>query len=160
MDIFQELSVSSQDGNLRSNEIHLLDENAEDYNPNSLDGKAKALKEDYERLHRLSTNSQPFSEFSEPKVKALWRLAQEADFSFDELESLKQELHHYEKRLEKLHHLTAELKLVDERHDFDWDHGKTDGRKKMDRKLSKHVDTVDKLHAELASKIAARHSEL
>ena len=151
--------MSSQDGNLRSNEIHLLDENAEEFNPNSLDGKAKALKEDYERLHRLSTNSQPFSEFSETKVKALWRLAQEADFSYDELESLKQELHHYEKRLEKMRHLTAELKLADERHDFDWDE-KTDGRKKMDRKLSKHVESVSRLHAELASKIAARHSEL
>ena len=115
---------------------------------NTLDGKAKALKDDYERLHRLSTNSQP-TEFVEPKVRGLWKLAQEADFTMEELESLKQELQHYEKRLEKLHHLKAEVHLVDSHLE-----------QKMDRKLAKHSDSVEKLHIELASKIAARHSEL
>ena len=79
---------------------------------NTLDGKAKALKEDYDRLHRLATNANP-TEFVEPKVRGLWKLAQEADFNNDELESLRQELHHYEKRMEKLHHLKAEVTLQD-----------------------------------------------
>lgn len=115
---------------------------------NTLDGKAKALKDDYARLHRLSTNSQP-TEFVEPKVKGLWKLAQEADFTTEELESLKSELHHYENRLEKLHHLKAGVNLID---------AHLEG--KMDRKLAKHSDSVERLHIELASKIAARHSEL
>lgn len=120
----------------------------EQYDMNTLDGKAKALKDDYARLHRLSTNTQP-TEFVEPKVKGLWKLAQEADFTTEELESLKAELHHYEKRLEKLHHLKAGVNLID---------AHLEG--KMDRKLAKHSDSVERLHMELASKIAARHSEL
>ena len=42
----------------------------------------------------------------------LWKLAQSADFSPEELESLRIELKHYEQRIKKLHHLEAELKLV------------------------------------------------
>ena len=92
-------------------------------------------------------------------------LAQEADFSDEELQSLRQELQHFEKRIEKMHHLQAELKLVDSRHSKDFDtelnNGlKTDGRKKIDRKLEKTVDNIDKMHAELTARIAARHSEL
>ena len=37
---------------------------------------------------------------------------------------------------------------------------KTEGRKMMDRKLAKHVETVSKLHESLESKIFARHNEL
>ena len=95
----------------------------------------------------------------------LWKLAQEADFTEDELESLRKELNHFEKRIEKLHYLKAELNLVDSRHkkdlDLELNNGmKTDGRKKMDRKLEKTADSIDKMHADLTAKIAARHSEL
>ena len=81
------------------------------------------------------------------------------------MESLQKELSHFEKRIEKLHHLQAEQKLVDSRHkhfdDTELNNGmKTDGRKKMDRKLEKTVDSIDKMHAELAARIASRHSEL
>ena len=107
-----------------------------------------------------------FFNFSEPKVRGLWKLAQEADFNDEELESLQQELTHFQKRIEKLHHLQAEQKLVDSRHghkhfDMELNNGmKTDGRKKIDRKLEKTVDSIDKMHAELAARIASRHSEL
>lgn len=114
---------------------------------NTLDGKAKNLKEDYDRLHRLATNSYQVVEFSEPKVRGLWKLAQEADFNHEELESVRQELEHYEKRLEKLYQLKAERKLVSD-------------SEKLDKKLAKHHLSVEKLHMELESKIAARHSEL
>ena len=124
-----------------SNEINL-----KEFDDNALDGKVKALKDDYDRLHRLATNANPI-DFFEPKVKGLWKLAQEADFNEDELQSIRDELQHYEKRLQKLHHLKAELNIVQD-------------SEKMAKKLNKHLDTVDKLHAELASKIAARHSEL
>jgi len=144
----KEFEVKSQDGNLKSNSIHLLDdEDKETFDFNTLDGKAKALKEDYHRLHRLATNANP-TEFVEPKVRGLWKLAQEADFNDEELESLRQELHHYEQRMVKLHHLKADFE-TDERLE-----------EKKNRKLAKHADSVDKLHAELAAKIAARHSEL
>ena len=41
-----------------SNHIDLNDENTQ-FDENTLTGKSKALKEDYDRLHRLATNSQP-----------------------------------------------------------------------------------------------------
>ena len=54
---------------------------------------------------------------------------------------------------------------MDSRHkkdlDLELNNGmKTDGRKKMDRKLEKTADSIDKMHADLTAKIAARHSEL
>jgi hypothetical protein len=52
----------------------------------------------------------------------------------------------------------AFLIQVDSRHDKTPD--KTDGRRRMDSKLSKHADAVDKIHQDLISKIAARHNEL
>ena len=43
-------------------------------------------------------------------------MAQAADFSAEELESIRIELKHYEQRIKKLHHLEAELKLVSDGH--------------------------------------------
>ena len=78
------------------------------------------------------------------------------------MESLREELHHYETRLSKVQYLEAELSMVDERHggEFADDESKTEGRKIMDKKLKKHMDIVDKTQRELEKKIAARHTEL
>ena len=54
----KELQAKTKDGNLMSNHIDLNDENTQ-FDENTLTGKSKALKEDYDRLHRLATNSQP-----------------------------------------------------------------------------------------------------
>ena len=170
------------DGDRQSNEIHLNDDDYEQDEAakqmsNELNEKlAKwksgkmegGIKKNYERLHRLATNTH-IGEFEEPQVKGLWKLAQEADFNAEELESLRIQLKHYEQRLQKMHHLTAELDMVDKRRGSDgneydendteyWE--KTDVRKRMDSKLTKHRETVDKLHRSLADRIAARHSEL
>ena len=48
-----------------SNHIHLNDD---DFDENTLNGKAKDLKNDFDRLHRMATNTHPV-EFTEPKVK-------------------------------------------------------------------------------------------
>jgi len=170
----KEMSENNRDGNRLSNDLHLDDDydqeeaKARKTLTNELDGKiSKDIKKSYERLHRLATNTSPMKEFEEPKVNGLWKLAQEADFNAEELQSLRKELKHYEQRLQKLHLLTAELDMVDKRrHDENdvekeeemWE--KTDGRKRMDSKLKKHKDTVDKLHTSLKNRIAARHSEL
>merc|ERR1740131_411155 len=125
--------------------------------------KGKAIKRDYERLHRLATNQPLESPFNEPKVAGLWKLALEAKFEPEELESLRQELAHYETRLEKMHFLEAELRLVDERHGGKFgpdDDDKTEGRSIMDRKLEKHISHVAKLHETLEGRIIARHNEL
>jgi len=122
------------------------------------------IKDGFDRLHKLSTNQGPNSGFSEPKVAGLWKIALEADFDEAELESLREELSHYERRLEKLRFLQNELKLVDERHDMknvsDEDEDKSEGRKTMDRKLAKNIESVKKLHNNLEDKILSRHAEL
>ena len=57
--------------------------------------------------------------------------------------------------------LERELQLVDDRNGrLDTEEDKTEGRKVMDRKLAKHVETVSKLHDTLEGKILARHNEL
>ena len=105
--------IPHSDGNRRNNEVHLNDDDNDDgedaakFLSNELDGKvAKNLKKSYERLHRLATNTHE-REFEEPKVNGLWKLAQEADFNSEELESMKKELKHYEHRLQKMHHMKA-----------------------------------------------------
>jgi len=150
----KQLQARTEDGNLLSNDIDvLMDEDSEKVDENTLDGKAKKLKQNYDRLHRLATNANP-TEFSEPKVKILWKLAQEADFDTAEMESLKQEMHHYEKRLQKLHNLKAEIDLVDQP-----DINEFVTKDKMGKKFAKHEDSVKKLHAELEAKIITRHTE-
>ena len=59
--------------------------------------------------------------------------------------------------------IERELQLVDDRQGGKFtaeDDDKTEGRKMMDRKLAKHVETVSKLHESLETKILARHNEL
>ena len=62
-----------------------------------------------------------------------------------------------------MRYLQRELELVDQRHGgqmVEEEDGRTEGRKLMDRKLAKHVETVSKLHESLESKILSRHNEL
>ena len=100
-------------------------------------------------------------------VVALWELAQEADFTDEELDSLRDELKHFQVKITKFKHLEAELKSVDQRHkkyhddeEEDVKEVKTEGRKIMDKKLIKHQEVVEGLQRDLELKIAARHSEL
>ena len=100
-------------------------------------------------------------------VPGLWQLAQEADFDSDELDSLRQELHHFQVKLDKFQFLEQEIRSVDERHGNKADEveelsggEKTQGRKIMDKKLKKHMETIDHLQKDLELKIASRHSEL
>ena len=50
----RELALQTADGNLLSNHLRVEEPG---FDPNALDGQAKALKEDYERLHRMATNA-------------------------------------------------------------------------------------------------------
>ena len=69
------------------------------------------IRDGFDRLHRIAAKGPKSEEFVEPKVQGLWKLALETDFTPDELESLKVELLHYEKRLLKLRHLQPEAAL-------------------------------------------------
>jgi len=143
---------------------------------NSLREKHRNLKDGYDRLHKISSAGEKSGEFVEPKVQGLWRMAAQADFNQEELESLHTELRHYENRLLKLRHLTGDLLRM--RKTDPEDEGEThpdpDMRLQMkldevsperadtllQERLTKQRRTVDKLHDHLEERILARHSEL
>ncbi|CAG4970065.1 unnamed protein product [Parnassius apollo] len=129
---------------------------------NLLREKHRALRDGYDRLHRIAARGPTNKEFIEPKVQGLWRIAAAANFTVDELASLKVELQHYESRLLKLRHLHADHVSNLEKH-----HSKVAAAgDKMDmfaeqqQQIKKHARKVEKMHADLESKILARHSEL
>uniref|UniRef100_A0A3B3HNG6 Low density lipoprotein receptor-related protein associated protein 1 n=1 Tax=Oryzias latipes TaxID=8090 RepID=A0A3B3HNG6_ORYLA len=65
-------------------------------------------------LHRLLTPlsvSRCLIEFREPRVIELWEAAKRANLSRDELDSLKEELHHFETKVEKHSHYKEQLEL-------------------------------------------------
>jgi hypothetical protein len=150
------LEIATNQNHVDTNEIqrHLDEEIYNIRDPNELKKRMKDLHKGLDKLHKLATNQGEFG-FREPKVSGLWRVAMEADFSDQELESLRQELEHYEKRLEKLRFLQAELELVDDRQEnySDLDNEKTEGRRVMDRKLAKSRESVDKIHDHIETKI-------
>jgi len=156
--------VMGRDGNIQSNHLHPSDdEEFHKRDDNALDGLAKEVKADYDRLHRIATNANP-KEFEDEVARSLWKLAKEADFTPEELDSLRDELHHFQARRAKMHYLEAELSMVDKRHGGEFaneeEEGKTHGRKIMDKKLKKHVELVEKAERDFERRIAARHSEL
>lgn len=145
----------------RDNENENVDKNFVD-KANLVREKHRGLRDGYDRLQRLSARGPNNKEFIEPKVQGLWRLAAAANFTVDELASLKVELHHYETRLLKLRTLHA-----DEATNFDKHRSKIAAPgDKMDhfadhqQMIKKHTRKVEKLHAELEGKIMARHTEL
>ncbi|XP_029662643.1 uncharacterized protein LOC115235150, partial [Formica exsecta] len=90
---------------------------------NLLREKHLELKNKFDRLDRLTAKGPNHRDFIESKVQGLWKIALEAKFSSEELESLKEELLHYESRLLKLRHLHTEGALEAARkrqlHDLD-----------------------------------------
>lgn len=83
---------------------------------NMLREKHHGLRDNFDRLERITAKGPNNQEFIEPKVQGLWRVASASNFSTDELASLKIELLHYESRLLKLRHMHAEQALNREKY--------------------------------------------
>ncbi|XP_061536421.1 alpha-2-macroglobulin receptor-associated protein isoform X3 [Phycodurus eques] len=74
--------------------------------------KMRDLNQGFERLRKLSHEGfTEDSEFREPRVIELWEAAKRANISNDELDSLKEELHHFETKVEKHSHYQEQLDL-------------------------------------------------
>lgn len=69
--------------------------------------------------------------------------------------SLQEELHHYQTRLLKLRHLHTEAAL-----DASKKGKKYDADNSTKQNIKKHARTVEKLHADIESRIMERHMEL
>ncbi|KAK9505386.1 hypothetical protein O3M35_009458 [Rhynocoris fuscipes] len=148
----------------RFNEINQLEEDdkvTKDYlaKVNQLRDKHREIRDDYDRLYRMSMSGPNNQEFVEPKVQGLWKLAVAANFTPDELESIKAELFHYEKRLLKLRRLHIDAAMEEEQR-------KSKGLDKienvelMDDLIKKHTRKVAKIHLDIESRILGKHTEL
>ncbi|XP_011311692.1 alpha-2-macroglobulin receptor-associated protein [Fopius arisanus] len=122
---------------------------------NLLREKHIEIKSGYDNLDRITAQGKNHQEFVEPKVQGLWRIAKQAQFTKDELASLKEELHHYETRLLKLRHLHTNAALEAARNGKDYDINNS-----KNQRIKKHSRTVEKLHADIESRILERHTEL
>ncbi|CAL8085858.1 unnamed protein product [Orchesella dallaii] len=126
---------------------------------NDIRTKHRGLKDEYDSLHRKVASGRDSKEFSEPRVAGLWRMAMNADFTQEELDSLRTELKHYEKRLEKLQHLQSEF-IVKQDHDKNYMSTDKDMNSLFAEKIKRHERHVEKLHVDLETKISNRHNEL
>lgn len=178
LDNFNEIAAKSDEDhspNVVSNKHHEYVNDA-----NLVREKHRDLRDNIDRLERLTAKGPSNQEFVEPKVLGLWRVASEGNFTSDELASIKMELLHYESRLLKLRHLHAENALNRERYkvyDEFWrnvierisklccgfqgvDHqSKHDKYASMDDHIKKQSRKIEKIHENLEEKIF-KHVEL
>ncbi|XP_078071287.1 alpha-2-macroglobulin receptor-associated protein isoform X2 [Mustelus asterias] len=71
-----------------------------------LKDKHRNVQASFERLRKLI-----HQEFSEPRVLELWDMAKRSNFTEDELDSIKEELKHFETKIEKHQHYQEQLDL-------------------------------------------------
>ncbi|XP_066473808.1 alpha-2-macroglobulin receptor-associated protein [Tiliqua scincoides] len=74
--------------------------------------KLHSINHGFERLRRVAHQGyDSTSEFEEPRVIDLWDLAKSTNFTEEELDSLREELKHFEAKVEKHHHYQKQLEL-------------------------------------------------
>ncbi|XP_061468640.1 alpha-2-macroglobulin receptor-associated protein [Rhineura floridana] len=74
--------------------------------------KLHSINQGFERLRRVTHQGyDSSSEFEEPRVIDLWDLAKSTNFTEKELESLREELKHFEAKVEKHHHYQKQLEI-------------------------------------------------
>lgn len=115
------------------------------------------IKEGYERLHlktkqgTLNGDSVPFTE---PRVAALWDEARKGNFTDQELDSIKEELRHFQTRIQKHLFFRDQLKNSVEKVKF---HGGKDAVP------TEHIEVHDHLEnkvQDLAAKVKKMHHDL
>ncbi|XP_045449241.1 alpha-2-macroglobulin receptor-associated protein isoform X1 [Melitaea cinxia] len=150
------------------NEINYEKDNGENLSKDFVDKtnlvreKHRSLRDGYDRLQRIAARGPTNREFIEPKVQGLWRVAAAGNFTVEELASLKVELQHYEARLLKLRTLHADQVSNYEKHrsKIAAAGDKMDHFADQQQMIKKHTRKVEKMHADLESRIMARHTEL
>uniref|UniRef100_A0A8D0GAW7 LDL receptor related protein associated protein 1 n=1 Tax=Sphenodon punctatus TaxID=8508 RepID=A0A8D0GAW7_SPHPU len=77
-----------------------------------LKDKMRSINHGFERLRKVSHQGYDTnSEFEEPRVIDLWDMAKLANFTERELESFREELKHFEAKIEKHHHYQKQLEI-------------------------------------------------
>ncbi|XP_010782211.1 alpha-2-macroglobulin receptor-associated protein-like, partial [Notothenia coriiceps] len=101
---------------IHKNEISALEGDTKEHvlhqKHSDLKQKMSDLNQGFERLRKISREGfSTDSEFREPRVIELWEAAKRANLSDNELDSLKEELRHFETKVEKHSHYQEQLEL-------------------------------------------------
>jgi hypothetical protein len=127
---------------------------------NDVRDKHREIRDNADRLERLTARGSNESDFIEPKVQGLWRIAQAGNFTPDELASIKIELHHFESRFLKLRTMHAEHALTMEKNKAIKPGDKHYDRiEELEVKIKKQSRKVEKIQEDLEKKLM-KHTEL
>ncbi|KAM6221807.1 alpha-2-macroglobulin receptor-associated protein [Rhynchocyon petersi] len=78
--------------------------------------KLRGINQGFDRLQRVSLQGYgAHSEFEEPRVIDLWDMAKSSNFTKKELESFREELKHFEAKVEKQRHYQKQLQVSHEK---------------------------------------------
>ncbi|KAK2116207.1 Alpha-2-macroglobulin receptor-associated protein [Saguinus oedipus] len=128
-----------------------------------------SINQGLDRLRRLSHQGYDTeAEFEEPRVIDPWDLAQSANLTEKELQALREELKHFEAKIEKHNHYQKQLEIAHEklRHAESVGDGERVSRSRekhalLERRTKELGYTVKKHLQDLSSRISrARHNEL
>ncbi|XP_077999497.1 alpha-2-macroglobulin receptor-associated protein-like [Glandiceps talaboti] len=118
--------------------------------------KHKMLNDDYKKLEMKTLPEEERSGFTEPRVHQLWKDATKANFTDDELDSIKEELKHFEKKIQKHEDLKQEAileeikyhsaKAAGEQHDSKHHQSLKERTRDMAHKVKKYMtDFTDRI---------------
>lgn len=152
---FNEILRGGEEDNLSEHQVH----NDIHSGAQLLREKHRDLKDSIDRLERITAKGPNSTEFVEPKVQGLWRIALSGEFSDEELQSLKIELLHYESRLLKLRRMNADHVLAMQKMKTAKSLDKHDQIEMMESDIKKQTRKVEKIQEELERRVL-KHSEL
>ncbi|RVE75563.1 hypothetical protein OJAV_G00000070 [Oryzias javanicus] len=119
--------------------------------------KMRDLNHGFERLRKISHEGfSEDSEFREPRVIELWEAAKRSNLSRDELDSLKEELHHFETKVEKHIHYKEQLELSHQK----LQHVENLGDKEHLRRTQEKYNTLSEKTREMGYKMKKHLQEL
>ncbi|KAL7297151.1 hypothetical protein TKK_0009570 [Trichogramma kaykai] len=148
---WNEIEFAEED---ESNDIPKHDKEYHD-NAKLIKQKHLEVRSGFDHLERIAAKAPKHNEFVDPKVQELWHMAKESKFSEQELESLREELFHYETRLLKLRHMHTEAALEAARKGKDY---YPDASSYNQIKI--HTRDIEKMHQDIEEKIYSKHGEL
>lgn len=110
------------------------------------------LSKNYGRLKEKVTGEKEGKLFRDPRVNELWQRAQDGQFSEEELESIKNELQHFDHKIMKHKHFVEEVEdsqqLLNEGH-----HHLKDKHETLVKKAKEHGRWVKKMHSTLMERV-------
>ncbi|XP_073430663.1 alpha-2-macroglobulin receptor-associated protein isoform X1 [Dendrobates tinctorius] len=108
--------------------------------------KLRSINQGFDRLRKISHEGfNGERDFNEPRVNDLWDMARSANFSPSELESFKEELKHFETKIEKHQHYQKQLEISQEKLKHIAGSGDKEHIKKSKEKYNALTDKIKEL---------------